>query len=53
MFRVNYHMDKDGDSGNNDVVFTIVDYARDFGSAPDSYLTKLSDNGPRHRTGSV
>ncbi len=51
-FRVNYQVDTDGDGAKNDVAFTIVDYARDFGSAPDSYLTKFAANGPRHRIGS-
>ena len=47
-FRVNYNVDADGDTGNNDVMFTVVDQGFDFGSAPDSYQTKAVDNGPQH-----
>ena len=51
-FQVTYAANADLDGANNDVVFTIVDYARDYGSAPDSYGTTSASDGPRHRLGS-
>ncbi len=52
-FEVDYRADADGDGGLNDVTFTVIDYARDFGSAPDSYRTTFAVDGPRHRLGSA
>ena len=47
-----YHVDADLDGALNDVVFTVIDYARDFGNAPESYATEFANDGPRHRLGS-
>ncbi len=51
-FEVNYRTDADGDGALNDVTFTVIDYARDFGSAPDSYHTTFALDGARHRLNS-
>ncbi|MFO1065363.1 MAG: GEVED domain-containing protein, partial [Pirellulales bacterium] len=49
---VHYGVDSDLDGATNDVVFTVIDYARDFGNAPESYSTSFASDGPRHRLGS-